>query len=191
MKHFSAPAFAMLLIFALGISGFAQSAGEPTEKSSERVVMTDEVDVTSSYDRTKNQTTLEFRMMGVPNTQPQKILLSASTVFDGERIKSLPEDIVFIISIASPGSYKYPAVMKLKIKADGKDLPEVPILNLDKRKLNETEFLETLGTRMKYDLFKKIAQAKTVEMQVENTKFQLTPEGIKRFAELVRLSQVN
>ena len=180
----------LLLLTAFVISGFSQSAGAPAASSSSNVV-TDEVEVTSSFDSTKNQTKLEFRMMGIANTQPQKILLSASTSFDGRQLKATPDDIVFIISVVTPGGYKYPDVMKMKIKADGKELPEVPILNLDKRKLNQTEFLETIGTRMRYDIFKRISQAKTVELQFENTKFQLTPGNIKRFAELVALTQIN
>jgi len=191
MKHFSALAFAALLIFAFCISGFSQSAGGKQPSSSDSKEYTDDLEVTSSFDKTKNETTLEFRMMGIANTQPQKILLSASVKYAGEKLKEQPEDIVFIISVASPGSYKYPDIMKLKIKADGKNLPEVVILNLDKRKLNETEYLETIGTRMKYDVFKKISEAKSVEMQFENTKFQLTEGNIKRFAELIKLTQVD
>jgi hypothetical protein len=192
MKHSGALLSAVLLIFAFSISGFSQAVGSPAgTPSSDTKEFTDEAEVTSNFDKSKNETTLGFKMMGIANTQPQRILLSASTSFAGEKLKNQPEDIIFILSIASPGSYKYPDIMKLKIKADGKDLPEVLILNLDKRKLGETEFLETIGTRMKYDVFKKISQAKTVEMQLENTKFQLTAGNIKRFADLVRLSQVN
>jgi hypothetical protein len=191
MKLTGALLSAVLLIFTFCLSGFSQAAGSPGTSSADAKVFTDEVDVVFNFDKGKNETTLGFKMMGIANTAPQKILLSASTNFAGEKLKTTPEDIVFILSIASPGSYKYPDMMKMKIKADGKDLPEVLILNLDKRQLGETEFLETIGTRMKYDIFKKISQAKTVEMQLENTKFQLTPANIKRFADLVRLSQVD
>jgi hypothetical protein len=190
MKNLGALASATFLIFAFSLFGYSQSAGSPGA-SSDSKEFTEEAEVTTKFDKAKNETTIEFSMMEVPKTEPQRILLSASISYNGNKLTKQPDDVVFVLSIASPGSYKYPDIMKLKIKADGKDLPEIVILNLDKRKLNETEFLETIGTRMKYNLFKTIAQAKNVEMQFENTKFQLTPGHLKRFADLFRLSQVN
>lgn len=190
MKFRGGLLFLTFLIFTFSLAGLSQTAGEPP-KSSDSKVSTDETEVRSNFDQAKNETTLEFKMMRIVYDGPQRILLSASTHFPGEKLKSRPADIVFILSISSPGSYKYPDIMRLKIKADGKDLPEVVILNLDKRKIGETEYLETIGTRMKYDIFKKISEAKTVEMQLENTKFQLASGNIRRFADLVRVTQVD
>ena len=191
MKRFTALASALLLTFAFCLSAFSQSPGSARGGSPATKTSVDDSEVSSTFDKNKNETKLEFGLLEIGGVSPQRLLLSASTTFPGEKIRSQPKDIIFIISVVSPGGYKYPDIMKLKVKADGKDLPETVILNLDKRQLDESQFAETIGTRMKYEVFQKISQAKTVEMQFENTKFQLTSDHLRRFADLVKLTQVN
>lgn len=190
MKRFIPFLLSALFVFAFAAIGNAQNEKNSGTSADRTVEITDKVDVTSQFDKAKNETTVEFQMMGIANTSPQKILVSVSVTYPGEKLKSTPDDVVFILSIASPGSYKYSDVMAMTVKADGKKLPDVLMINFVKERLDE-EYLETVGTRMKFDTFKKIAKAKAVEFQLENTKFQLTEGNIQRFAELLKLLQVD
>lgn len=143
----------------------------------------EEAKVTSTYNEEKNETTVEFRMLGVATAGDQRVLLSVSASYAGRKPRSEPEDVVFILSVASPGGYRYPDIMSMKVMADGKRLPEVLMLNLDKRRLEE-DYLETIGTRMKYDIFKQLSKSKTVELTLKDLSLKLDETRIAKLKEL-------
>jgi hypothetical protein len=139
--------------------------------------------VEAKYDKEKNETTVELQQLDIAGSQTQKVLLSVSASYAGQKPKQPPEDIIFIVSVISAQGYKYPDMMALQVTADGKKLPEVLMLNLDKRRLDE-DYLETIGTRMKYEIFKRLTQAQAVELRLPNLTLQLNETQIAKLREL-------
>lgn len=165
----------VLALFAVYVSaGAAQEKPETTSKIGE---------IETNYDAAKNETTVGFQQLVVADSPAERLYLSVEGTYATRTPKNHPDDIIFIISALSPNSYRYPNTMSLNINADGKQLPQVLMLNLDKRRA-ETSYLETIGTRMKYDIFLKIAQAKKVEMRLNETSITLTPQHLQKMREL-------
>lgn len=143
-----------------------------------------EVKVETKYDRAKNETTVEFQQLDLGGNQSQRALLSVSASYPGQqKPKKPPEDIIVIISVVSARSYRFPDVMAMQVTADGKKLSPVIMLNLDKRRMDE-DYLETIGTRMKYDLFKRLMQARAGEFQLSDLTLQLNESQIGLLREL-------
>ena len=138
--------------------------------------------VTTSYDEAKNETEIELKRLFISQTDDRIILLNVSSSFSGKKLKKRPKDVIFIIQTVSVGAYQYPDTMALKIKADGKNLSDILMLNLDKRSLDE-RFLETIGTRMKYKVFKRLAGAETVELKLHNTDIKLDKTHLAKLNE--------
>src|SRR5215216_4271900 len=132
----------------------------------------DEVKVESEYDKAKDETTVEFTKLKLAQATSRQVFLSVSATYAGRKPKRQPEDVTFIVSVVSAQGYKYPDMMGMQSVADGKKLPAVLMLNLDKRRLGE-DYLETIGTRMKYEILKRLAQAKTVELRLHDLTIQL------------------
>ena len=176
-----------LSIFAAaqGKSGSAASAADSAKKTDTKT------QITTEYDRSKNQTKIEIELLEFANTAPGTAFVSISTTFPGEKLKKQPEDVVFILSLLSTGGYKYSDIIQMKVTADGVKVSDaVVMLNLDKRRADQ-DYLETIATRMKYDVFKQITQAKSVELQLENTKLQLNAAQLKKLSEFEALVRVN
>jgi len=127
--------------------------------------------VASKYDKSKDETTVEVRQLSLTGNETQKVVLSVSASYKGQKPKE-PEDIIVIISVLSSGGYRYPDMMAMQVLIDGKKASDVLMLNLDKRKA-EDEYLETIGTRMKYDLFKRLLKASSAELQLQNLRLPL------------------
>jgi len=83
-------------------------------------------------------------------------------------------------------SYRFPDINQLTITCDGKRLAPILLLNLDKRPA-EPLFLETLGTRMNYDVFMKVAKARSVQMEFADTSFTLSDSHLALLGELADL----
>jgi hypothetical protein len=146
----------------------------------------DEVNIKTKYDKSKDETTVEFTKLEITHSAEQQIFLSVSATFEGQKPKKQPEDIIVILSVASAHGYKYPDIMKMQVAADGKKLPEILMLNLDKRRMGE-EYLETIATRMKYEIFKRMSQAKTIELKLQDLTLQLNEAQITKLRELEAL----
>jgi hypothetical protein len=142
--------------------------------------------INTTYDSAKNETTVSFQRLLITTSPSEQLFLSVDGTYATRTPKNHPEDIIFIISALSPKGYRYPDIMALTIVADGKQLPQVLMLNLDKRR-TETDYLETIGTRMKYDIFIKVAQAKKVEMKLSETSFKLDEQQLQKLRELADL----
>ena len=138
------------------------------------------------YDKAANETTLEVRRLEVINTADRWIFVNASTQFAGQTLPKRPADVTFIIQVGSPGGYKYPDQIKLKLKFDGKDQTELSMRTLDRR-MAGTMYLETIGVRMNIELFAKLSKARSVEMQLDTTSFTIGTTHLQKLADLDRL----
>ena len=149
-------------------------------------VATDEIKVESKYDKSKDETTVEFTKLEIAHSAEQQVFLSVTATYKGLKPKQQPEDIIVIISVVSAHGYKYPDIMAMQVVADGKKLEQVLMLNLDKRRMYE-DYLETIGTRMKYEIFKRMTQAKIVELRLQDLTLQLDEAQIAKLRELETL----
>lgn len=143
-------------------------------------------ELTSTYDQEKNETHTGLRLNGIGNSDGKKIALDVSVSFAGRELTKRPEDVIFIVAIASSGGYTYPDIIKMKVKVDDKNLSDVLMLNLDKRPMDEL-FLETIGTRMRFEVFKKLAQAKLVTLLIDKTTITIESADLAKFGELLKL----
>jgi CHAT domain-containing protein/Tfp pilus assembly protein PilF len=100
--------------------------------------------------------------------------------------KNPPERVGLGVSVLSTKGYRFPDVSALTFVADGERLPAVFMLRLDKR-MNGAEFMETLVTRVNYELFERIAFARTVEMRLYDTDFQLNTTKAQKMREFALL----
>ncbi len=138
--------------------------------------------VASKYDKSKDETTVEVRQLSLTGNETQKVVLSVSASYKGQKPKE-PEDIIVIISVLSSGGYRYPDMMAMQVLIDGKKASDVLMLNLDKRKADD-EYLETIGTRMKYDLFKRLLKASSAELQLQNLRLPLDETLLVKLREM-------
>ena len=175
MKH-------LVLFLYIAYSFCAPTIAQDKTNAAPSVVASDQVKIESKYDKAKDETTIEFTKLEIARSAEQQVFLSVSAFYPGQKPKK-PEDIVVILSVASTQGYKYPDVMTMQVTANGKKLPEVLMLNLDKRRMGE-DYLETIGTRMKYEMFKRLTQAKTVELRLHGLTLQLNESQIIKLREL-------
>jgi hypothetical protein len=190
MKHLVLNFCAASLCCFLAIVGNAQNKNDSTIQNADSKVSTADAKVTSSYDEAKNQTIVEFRMLGIANTQTERVVLSVSATYQGRKPEKLPDDVIFILSIASTKDNRFPKTMMMEITADGKELPQVLMLNANKRRLSEEDkrnYLETLVTRMKYEIFKQLMQAKSVILKLPDLTLQLDETRMAKMKELDNL----
>jgi hypothetical protein len=174
-----------VLAFALLLSSyFAISAQEPAA-SSQAAGESSGPTIETKFDSAKNETTVGFRMLQITGSETQKLLISVQATYATQTPKDHPDDVVFIISALNT-AYRYPDVNRLNITVDGKRLDPVLLLNLDKRPA-EPLFLETLGTRMKYDVFMKLTKGKSVQLEFSETSFALRDSDLALLAKLADL----
>lgn len=163
----------------------ATSAGQEPAPTAQAALQRTQPKVEKKFDSAKNQTTVGFQMLQIKGTETEKLIISAEATYATESPKNHPEDVLFIISSLNP-SYRYPDINKLTITCDGKRLAPILLLNLDKRPA-EPLFLETLGTRMNYDVFMKVAKARSVQMEFADTSFTLSDSHLALLGELADL----
>jgi hypothetical protein len=164
---------AVAMLLATQQLGAAQSEAQDEPESGK---------VTSKYDKSKDETTVEVRLLQLRGNETQKVVLSVSASYKGQKPKE-PEDIIVIISVFSSGSYRYPDMMAMQVLIDGKKVSDVLMLNLDKRK-SDDDYLETLGTRMKYNLFKRLLKAPSAELQLQNLRLPLDETQMGKLREV-------
>ena len=138
--------------------------------------------VDSRYDKGKDETTVEFSQLALRGNETQRIFLSVSASYKGQKPKE-PDDVIVIVSVLSSGSYRYPDVMAMQVLVDGKKLSDVLMINLDKRKADD-DYLETIGTRMKYDQFKRLLKASAAEFQLQDLRLPITDAHLAKLREL-------
>lgn len=170
-------------IFCLPVLALDKPGADASSSSDQA---SDEIKVETKYDKAKDETTVEFRQMEIAHSAEQQVFLSVSSTYKGQKPKKQPDDIVVIVSVVSARGYRYPDMMAMQVAADGKKLPQVLMLNLDKRQLGE-DYLETIGTRMKYEVFKHLTESKNVVLQLQNLTLQLDEAQITKLRELEAL----
>ena len=141
--------------------------------------------IETKFDSGKNETTVELRALLIRGTETEKILISVTGTFATRTPKKHPEQVIFIISVLST-EYKYPDVGKLLITSDGKTLAPILLVNFDRRPA-EPLCLETLGTRIDFDVFMKMAKGKAVQLQFGETSVELRPDHLELLSSLADL----
>src|SRR5262245_21479935 len=129
------------------------------------------VKVESTYDQTKDETTVEFRTLMLQETETPKVVLNISASYPGRKAKA-PEDLIFVIQVLSTAGYRYPDTMTMRVSAEGRKLSDVLMINLDKRRADES-YLESIGTRMQYDLFKQLLKLTSVQLELKDLKLSM------------------
>jgi hypothetical protein len=109
--------------------------------------------------------------------------VSVSATYAGRTLKQQLEEIVFILSVVSTKSYRYPDIIQMQVTADGEKLPPVLMLNLVKSPF-DADYLETIASRMRYETFKRLTQARTVELKLNDLTLQLDQTPIAKMREL-------
>lgn len=142
----------------------------------------DEPTVQTKYDQSKDETEVEMSQLSISVDKSKMALLSVSASFRGKKI-STPDDIIFVVSVVSIGGYKYPKINNVKLISDGKSLGGILMLNLDQRKFSDTESLETIGTRMRFELFKKFVEAKEITFKMGDSKFLVEQSQLLKLLE--------
>lgn len=177
MKRIALFLCAASLLQTHALTSRAQSASGTPAQTETKPVFDDAVKVTSTFDESKNETSVEFKLLSVANTATEKVVISVSSNYKGrQKPDKPPEDVILILSIASTKSGRFPEMMSMDVTADGKKLSQVLMLDLDKRRLSgedEYDYLDTLGTRMKYEVFKKLMNAKSVTLGLPGLTLQL------------------
>ncbi len=163
----------------------AASVGQESAASKQASLQSTQPKVEKKFDSARNETTVGFQMLQIKGTETEKLVISAEATFATESPKNHPEDVVFIISSLST-SYRYSDINQLTITCDGKRLAPILLMNLDKRPA-EPLFLETLGTRMNYDVFMKVAKARSVKMEFADTSLTLSDSHLGLLGELADL----
>jgi hypothetical protein len=140
----------------------------------------------SHYEKEKDRTTIEVQRLDVGNPDQPHLYLNASVTFPGTRLSETPQFVIFIVQIGSADRYKYSDTVQMKVRIDGKPADDITVANLDKR-MADKWFLETLGTRMKYEVFKSLAHAKSVELEVEGLTIPVSADKLAKFADLEKM----
>ncbi len=165
---------------ALVTPGLAQekAAAPVTQKPSRQSVA-----VTTTFDEAKNRTSVEFKQLEIAHSGPEQAFLSVAVVYSGRKLTSPPEVVFFIISVISEGGYKYPDTLQMKVSVDSANLPDVLMANLDKRSA-EPGYLETIGTRMSFEVYRRLARAKSIKLQLHDLNLTLGETHIMKLREL-------
>jgi hypothetical protein len=152
-------------------------------RAQETVNNTDEPQLENRYDQDKDETTVEITQIPIAVDNSKQAFLGVTAVFKGKTTTPKPDFVLFIVSVVTLGKYKYPEVNQVKLNSDGKSFGEIIMLNLDQRKLSQSEFLETIGSRMKFDIFKKFVAAKKVSFQMGDSNFEVGQSQISKLIE--------
>jgi hypothetical protein len=141
----------------------------------------DAVEINSTYDKKKNETEVKFTMLPLASNETQRVLLGMSASYKGQKPKA-PEDVIFILQVLSSGSYRYPDAMAMQVVIEGKKVSDVLMVNFDKRRLDQ-DYLETIGTRMKYDLFQRLLKASSAELRLGSLALPLEATQVTKLRE--------
>ncbi len=173
MNRLSKVLFLSLILYSLVFSLTAQEVLNDT----------DEPKVETRYDKDKDQLEVEITQLPIAVDNSKLAFLGVTAVFNGQKTISKPDEILFIVSVVTVGKYKYPQINQVSLNSEGKNFGEITMLNLDQRKFSENEYLETIGTRMKFDIFKKFVASKKVNFQMGDSNFEVGQPQILKLIE--------
>jgi hypothetical protein len=173
-----------MILCAAVLGGLAYSTVTVTELVSVRANVQDKNDdakINSTYDKQKNETELKFSMWPLGRNDTQRVLLGMSASYKGQTPKP-PDDVIFILQVLSQDNYHYPDAMAMQVVIGGKKVSDVLMVNFDKRRLDE-DYLETIGTRMKYDLFQRLLKGPSPELRVGSLTLPLDATHLTKLRE--------
>jgi hypothetical protein len=160
-------------VFSLTAQGVINEANEPQ--------------VETRYNKDKDQTEVEITQIPIGVDNSKLAFLGVTAVFNGQKLSPRPDEILFIVSVITLGKYKFPQINQVKLNAEGKNFGEIVMLNLDQRKFSENEYLETIGTRMKFDIFKKFVTSKKVSFQMGDSNFEVGRSQILKLSDFEKI----
>jgi CHAT domain-containing protein/Tfp pilus assembly protein PilF len=167
------------LICAYAVSCAAQeSAAHAAQESS------DGGEISIRQNPRENETKIQLNMSLLKKPAEEwQLLLSGP--YPAGAPKNPPKSISLGITVFSTKGYRFPDISALTFVADGERLPAVFMLRLDKR-MYGAEFTETLLTRVNYEIFERVAFARTVEMRLYDTDFQPDAAQTQKIREFAR-----
>jgi hypothetical protein len=141
--------------------------------------------IDTKYDDAKNESTIEFR--NIPMTgSPKYNGLNLSVSYPGKKLSARQADVIFMITVANASGHRYPDINSVVLQSGDSELGEIILLNLDRRAFTGTDILETLGTRIPFKIFRKLAAAKKpVIFRVAETTFIIPATSIAHVADYV------
>jgi hypothetical protein len=139
--------------------------------------------IDTKHDEAKNESTIEFR--NIPMTgSPKYNGLNLSVSYPGKKLSARPADVIFIVTVANASGHRYPDINSVVLQSGDTELGEIILLNLDRRAYTGTDILETLGTRMPFKIFRKLAAAKQpVTFRIAETVFTIPVTSIAHVAD--------
>ena len=173
-----------MILCAAVLCGLAYSMVTVTELASVRAKVQDKTDdakINSTYDKQKNETELKFSMWPLGSNGTQRVLLGMSASYKGQTPKP-PDDVIFILQVLAKDNYHYPDAMAMQVVIGGKKVSDVLIVNFDKRRLDD-DYLETIGTRMKYDLFQRLLKGPAPELRLGSLTLPLEATHLTKLRE--------
>lgn len=145
-----------------------------------------DVKIETKYDRSKNETTVSLEYMQLLDPSTNDLSLNVKAKYATNSPEKPPKDVTLIFISISLKGFKYPDVSLLTVVADGKHLPAKRAARLSKS-IDGNIYVEAIATIMRYDDLVQIVRAKTVEMQLHQTQFQLRDQHLQKLRELARL----
>lgn len=140
--------------------------------------------VDTKYDQSKNETEIEVRNIPLSLDKGRMAFLSVSISFAGNKMKRKPDDVIFIVALVNAKGHRFADINKVALTSGGSDIGQMTLLNLDQREFSPTEILETIGTRMKMDVFHKVAASKqAISFKIEETTLTIEPANISKLTE--------
>jgi hypothetical protein len=139
----------------------------------------------TTYDQAKNETQMQLGYVPVSIDKGKMALLNISASFAGKKMLAKPDDVTFIVSVVNAKGHMYPKINDITLTSSGRSVGQMLLLNLDQRDYSDNEVLETLGTRMKMDVFHTIAASKQpVSFKIAESTLVIDPVYLAKLVEL-------
>jgi hypothetical protein len=137
----------------------------------------------SSYNRFDDKTTVSLDWMLLSQSKDALIFFSVSASSNGNKLW-VPDTFIIYISSISNSSFDFTPDCKLTILAD--DHRQHYELFPPVRKTLEGKMSEVFGARSEYADLRQIATAKTVDIRLCYTEFNLTPAQLGRLRDFLK-----
>ena len=140
--------------------------------------------IETKFDQGKNETELELTYIPVTTEKANMAILDVSISFTGKKLTIKPDDVIVVLAVVNKKDHKYPDINEVTLNSGANKLGQVVMLNLDQRKYSGTEILETMGTRMKMEIFHKLATSKqAVTFKIAESTFTIEPATLAYLAD--------
>jgi CHAT domain-containing protein/tetratricopeptide (TPR) repeat protein len=167
------------LICAYAVSCTAQESAAPAAQEG-----SDGGEIRIRHDPREHETKIELHMRILRNPAEEWYIL-LSGPYPAGAPKNPPKAVSLGVSIFSTKGYRFPDVSALTFVADGERLPAAFMLRKNRR-MYGAEFAETLVTWVNYEIFERVAFARTVEMRLYDTDFHPDAAQTQKMREFAR-----